>query len=198
LAMEKEKILEALKQKFPDSIEEVSVQFGDEIISIDCDSLLDIVRFLKEKPYDFAMLLDITCVDYKGEKRRFEMVYHLFSLSQNNRLRIKARLHEKDPTIDSLTSLWNNANWLERNGSVRHDIRCNIFRRVNSDWPSDPGGRYFYLFPVYSHRGRWSNLSVRAWCLKIRNLQEPFARPPTEAPSHLTLHRCCRYPAAKV
>jgi NADH-quinone oxidoreductase subunit C len=112
--MEKEKILEALKQKFPDSIEEVSVQFGDEIISIDCDSLLDIVRFLKEKPYDFAMLLDITCVDYKGEKRRFEMVYHLFSLSQNNRLRIKARLHEKDPTIDSLTSLWNNANWLER------------------------------------------------------------------------------------
>jgi len=60
------------------------------------------------------MLLDLTCVDYKGQEPRFEMVYHLFSIPQNCRLRIKTKLSEKDLVIDSLTSLWQNANWLER------------------------------------------------------------------------------------
>ena len=60
------------------------------------------------------MLLDLTCVDFMGDEMRFEMVYHLFSITNNNRLRIKIRLPEKDPAIDSLTPLWKNANWLER------------------------------------------------------------------------------------
>ncbi len=60
------------------------------------------------------MLLDLTCVDYKGQEPRFEMVYHLFSIPNVERLRIKVRLSEEDLQIDSLTSLWKNANWLER------------------------------------------------------------------------------------
>lgn len=112
--METQRVTDDLKQRFPEKIKEVSIQFGDEIISIEKDSLLDIVRFLKNDPYDFAMLLDLTCVDYLGEELRFEMVYHLFSLSQNKRLRLKTRLSMKDLNIDSLTSLWKNANWLER------------------------------------------------------------------------------------
>jgi NADH-quinone oxidoreductase subunit C len=112
--MEKKKVIEELKQKFPEKIKEVSVQFGDENILIEGDSLLDIVRFLKDKPYTYSMLLDLTCVDYKGQEPRFEMVYHLFSVPAVQRLRIKARVSEKDLQIDSLTSLWKNANWLER------------------------------------------------------------------------------------
>jgi len=114
MAMGQEKVIEDLKNKFPEKIKDVSVRFGDDIVIIDRDSLLDIVKFLKEKPHDFAMLLDLTCVDYSGQKDRFEMVYHLFSLSSNLRLRIKTRLSGKDPSIDSLTSVWKNANWLER------------------------------------------------------------------------------------
>ncbi|UCC40749.1 MAG: NADH-quinone oxidoreductase subunit C [Candidatus Aminicenantes bacterium] len=112
--MGQEKVIEDLRNKFPEKIKEVSVQFGDDIVIIKKESLLDIVKFLKEKPCDFAMLLDLTCVDYLGQKDRFEMVYHLFSLSNNRRLRIKTRLPDKDPSIDSLTSVWKNANWLER------------------------------------------------------------------------------------
>ena len=112
--MEKKKVIEELKKKFSDKIKEVSVQFGDEIILIEKDSLLDIVQFLKDKPYSYRMLLDLTCVDYKGQEPRFEMVYHLHSIPDVQRLRIKARLSEKDLQIDSLTSLWKNANWLER------------------------------------------------------------------------------------
>ena len=112
--MEKKKILEDLREKFPEKIKEISVEFGDEIIIIDKDSLLDIVKFLKNDPYAFTMLLDLTCVDYKGQKERFQMIYHLFSLSINKRLRINISLPEKDPSIDSLTPFWKNANWLER------------------------------------------------------------------------------------
>jgi len=112
--MEKKKIIEELKQKFPEKVKETSVQFGAETLVIDKDSLLDIVQFLKAEPYSYTMLLDLTCVDYKGQEPRFEMVYHLYSLPNKHRLRIKAKLGEKDLSIDSLTSLWKNANWLER------------------------------------------------------------------------------------
>lgn len=114
MAVSKEKILEDLKQKFSDNILDMTVQFGDDIISIARESLLDIVNFLKEEPYAFTMLCDLTCVDYMGEDKRYEMVYHLFSLSHNLRLRFKTRLAEKDGKIASLTPVFANANWLER------------------------------------------------------------------------------------
>jgi NADH-quinone oxidoreductase subunit C len=112
--MEIEKVIDGLKNKFPDKIKDVSSLFGDEIISIDKDSLLEIAEFLKKKPYEFTMLLDLTCVDYPPEAQRFEMVYHLFSISNNKRIRLKTRLSEDSLSIDSLTPLWKNANWLER------------------------------------------------------------------------------------
>jgi NADH-quinone oxidoreductase subunit C len=114
MAISKEKILEDLKQKFPDDILEISAQFGDDIIRFKKGALLDIVNFLKEEPYAFTMLLDLTCVDYIGDQERFEMVYHLFSLSHKLRLRFKTRLAEDDGRIDSLTPIFKNANWLER------------------------------------------------------------------------------------
>ncbi|MFQ5722021.1 MAG: NADH-quinone oxidoreductase subunit C [Candidatus Aminicenantales bacterium] len=112
--MEEKKILEDLKRKFKDSIREISSQFGDDSLLIERESLLEIINFLRGEPYKFTMLLDLTCVDYMGQKERFQMVYHLFSIENNLRLRLKAPLPEKDPTISSLTSFWKNANWLER------------------------------------------------------------------------------------
>lgn len=114
MAMEQKKVIEDLKEKFSEKIKEISAQFGDDTVVIEKDILLDIVKFLKANPYDFAMLLDLTIVDYKGQPDRYEMVYHLFSLSNNLRLRIKTRLPDKDPSVDSLTPEWKNANWLER------------------------------------------------------------------------------------
>ncbi len=112
--MEKKNIIEALRKKFPEQIMDISSQFGDEIITFESSALLDIANFLNDKPYEYTMLLDLTCVDYKGEDQRFEMVYHFLSLSLNDRIRLKTRLPEKSPKIDSLTSIWKNANWLER------------------------------------------------------------------------------------
>ncbi len=112
--MEAKKILDDLKKKFPEKIIGISAYFGDDIVIIDKNSLIDIAKFLKNDPYAFDLLLDLTCVDYKGQKERFQMVYHFFSIKHNLRLRIKASLSEEDLSINSLTAFWKNANWLER------------------------------------------------------------------------------------
>ncbi len=114
MAMEKTEILTRLKNKFPVAVKETSVSLGMEVAVIEKEALFEVMQFLKAKPQDYAMLLDLTCVDYLGEEPRFEMVYHLLSLSAGRRLRIKARVSEKDLKIASLVPLWKNANWLER------------------------------------------------------------------------------------
>jgi NADH-quinone oxidoreductase subunit C len=112
--MEEKEILKRLREKFRTAVKETSGSLGDDVVVIDKEALLPVMTDLKGKPGDYAMLLDLTCVDYQGEESRFEMVYHLFSLTRNDRLRIKTRLREQDLRIASLTSLWKNADWLER------------------------------------------------------------------------------------
>jgi NADH-quinone oxidoreductase subunit C len=112
--MEEKTILELLRKEFPAGVRETSTSLDDEVAVIDKGALLQIATFLRDGPREFTMLLDLTCVDYQGKEPRFEMVYHLFSLSWKRRLRIKTGLDESDLRIASLTSLWKNANWLER------------------------------------------------------------------------------------
>jgi NADH-quinone oxidoreductase subunit C len=112
--MEEKTIVGKLRKEFPTGIKETSTSLGDEVVAVDKGELLRIAAFLRDGPGKFTMLLDLTCVDFAAEEPRFEMVYHLFSLSRNERLRIKARLDVGDLRISSLTSLWKNADWLER------------------------------------------------------------------------------------
>lgn len=109
-----QRIKESLTEKFKDKILNVEESLGDMVIQAKKEGIFDIFKFLKDKPQDYSMLLDLTCVDYKGKKLRFEMVYHVFSISKNHRLRIKCRVPEKEPEVQSLCGLWKNANWLER------------------------------------------------------------------------------------
>ncbi|MES2253306.1 MAG: NADH-quinone oxidoreductase subunit C [Pseudomonadota bacterium] len=62
---------------------------------------------------EFKQLMDITAVDYPGRTQRFEVVYHLLSLSQNIRLRIKINV-EEGSSVPSTTQVFNCANWYER------------------------------------------------------------------------------------
>ncbi|MCP5071628.1 MAG: NADH-quinone oxidoreductase subunit C [bacterium] len=73
------------------------------------------MTFLRDEPaLAFDMLIDLTCVDYLGREPRFEMVYHLYSVTRNHRLRIKAGVSEESATIGSVTGLWAAADWMER------------------------------------------------------------------------------------
>ncbi|MBD3413717.1 MAG: NADH-quinone oxidoreductase subunit C [Candidatus Aminicenantes bacterium] len=110
----RQRIEEQLKKQFDEKIRSVTTDLGDIVIQVQKESVAEVLGFLKHKPQDYSMLLDLTCVDNKGKKPRFEMVYHIFSLSKNHRLRIKCRVPEQDLKVESLCSLWKNANWLER------------------------------------------------------------------------------------
>ncbi len=72
-------------------------------------------RLKSEDAFLFNMLIGLTCVDWMDKKEpRFEVIYHLLSLTHNSRLCIRVAADEDDPKVDSLRSLWPAANFLER------------------------------------------------------------------------------------
>jgi NADH-quinone oxidoreductase subunit C len=112
--MEKENLIGEIRKRFAAEIESDAETFGDQVLIVRREGLRAVVAGLKAGPFDYAVLLDLTCVDFLESENRFEMVYHLFSLSRNRRLRLKVSLPGGNPVIDSLAGLWKNADWLER------------------------------------------------------------------------------------
>ncbi|MFQ5861672.1 MAG: NADH-quinone oxidoreductase subunit C [Candidatus Brocadiales bacterium] len=108
--------LKKLRERFPNSIIETHSFRDDNTAVVKRVDIVEVCRLLKEDPdLSFNFLMDLTAVDYLGKKDlRFEVVYHLYSLKNKQRVRIKVPLSESDPTIDSISSLWSVANWLER------------------------------------------------------------------------------------
>lgn len=112
--MEETEILNALAGAFPGGVLETGDSFGCPVVRLRPDVLPPAAAFLQSAPWSFTMLLDETCVDFPDRPERFEMVYHLFSIERNSRLRLKASLPADNPEIGSLAGLWKNADWLER------------------------------------------------------------------------------------
>jgi NADH-quinone oxidoreductase subunit C len=112
--MGKEALIEALREKLGAAVQGIAESFGDPVLVIRPDAVRSVMAALREAPFGYAVLLDLTCVDYAAGEGRFELVYHLYSLSRNVRLRIKASVPASDPAAESLVGLWKNADWLER------------------------------------------------------------------------------------
>lgn len=112
--MGRENLRAELERLFPGDIEGCCGPPGEQTIVIRREALRPVMERLKRPESDFSLLLDLTCVDYAAADGTFEMVYHLYSLARNDRLRIKARLPVDDLSIGTLTGLWKNADWLER------------------------------------------------------------------------------------
>jgi NADH-quinone oxidoreductase subunit C len=107
--------LDKLSKQFPRSVIETHTYRGDATAIVRREDILAICKFLRDDPelaYNFMM--DLTAVDYMGKEPRFEVVYHLYSLTKNQRVRIKAQVPEADCTIDSIVSIWVAADWFER------------------------------------------------------------------------------------
>ncbi len=107
--------LALLVASFPDGVREAYLLNGDAVAVVTRESFRGIMQFLKDDPHLlYNVLLDITAVDYLGREPRFEVVYHLLSMANNQRLRIKVCLPGEQPALESMISLWNSADWLER------------------------------------------------------------------------------------
>jgi NADH-quinone oxidoreductase subunit C len=86
---------------------------GEPTLYLNPDHLVEACRKLKEQ-FAFIRLSSVTAVDRYPDEPRFEVVYHLHSLENNTRLRLKCRAGGEAPAVPSVTSVWTGANWYER------------------------------------------------------------------------------------
>ena len=112
--LENDPLLDDLKEKFAGGIVEGKLFLDQPIYTLDLNQLFDVVVYLRDSPqWNFDYLLDLTALDYLGDEKRFCVVYHLYSIQTGKLIRIKARA-EEDELVPSLTPVWPNADWLER------------------------------------------------------------------------------------
>jgi NADH-quinone oxidoreductase subunit C len=107
----KEQILKIFQDKFPQKIEEIPFVGVDAAFKVDKESILEICKFARENPeLSFDLLACQTCIDYIDH---MEIVYNLFSFTKRHKMAIKISV-PRDGEIDSMTPVWNAANWHER------------------------------------------------------------------------------------
>jgi NADH-quinone oxidoreductase subunit C len=108
-------IPQKLKEKFP-SVEFDVSDYRDELtIKFDKKNIVEVCTFLKsDLELEFKLCSDITAIDWATRKNRFTLVYNIFSMKHNFRLRLKSDVDEVDCKIDSVSSVWRSANWQER------------------------------------------------------------------------------------
>ena len=109
-------IARTFKEKFPDELIGMQEFRGDLSISVKRDNIKHVLRGLKNDPdFDFNMLLDVTAVDHLDQRAdRYDVVYHMLSLSNKHRLRLKVPVPGEAPEIDTAVDVWKSANWAER------------------------------------------------------------------------------------
>ena len=79
------------------------------------NSLIECSQILRDdERFAFDSLRDLCGADYTRPDDRFEVVYNLYSLRHNNRMRMKVLVDESDLHVPSVTGIWPAANWLER------------------------------------------------------------------------------------
>ena len=88
---------------------------GEVVIIVDREAAPHALRTLRDHPETcFEQLSDLTAVDYLGCTPRFEVIYQLYSVSLNHRLRVKVPVPEDDPVVPTASDIWKSANWAER------------------------------------------------------------------------------------
>jgi NADH-quinone oxidoreductase subunit C len=108
-------IVKKIKEKFPEAVSDVKT-FRDELtLYIERDSISMVAKYLRDNDeLDFDFLSDLCGVDRISSDNAFEVVYHLYSIKRNHRVRLKAQIPASKPTISTVTDIWKTANWHER------------------------------------------------------------------------------------
>jgi NADH-quinone oxidoreductase subunit C len=107
---------------FGDAVVDVTVALGETTLVVRHDRLVETMRTLRDAAtFRFEMLIDVCGVDYSAiadprrDGPRFAAVYHLLSLANNRRLRVRAFAPDDDfPVLPSMIEVWPSANWFER------------------------------------------------------------------------------------
>ena len=116
------KQIQSFKSFFKKKILSINEDKGEITITFDQENIIESLRILRDRPeFDFKQLIDLCGVDYQDfkiaahDEKRFCVVYHLLSLKNNQRLRVKVFAEDDEfPIFQTMTEVWPNADWYER------------------------------------------------------------------------------------
>lgn len=108
-------LIEKIKERFGAEILTADNARDEETIVVSRERALEILQTLRdESAFSFNFLSDMTAVDWLDRTPRFDVVYHLRSLTHGHRLRVKIGVQGAEPWVNSVSGLWKSADWLER------------------------------------------------------------------------------------
>ena len=91
-----------------------SIAFGQLTITVEAAKIVEIARYIRDDAgCRFVSFIDVTAVDYPGREKRFDVIYHFLSPTQNARLRLRAEASETTQ-VPSLIDVFPGADWFER------------------------------------------------------------------------------------
>ena len=179
-----EQLQQNLIQVLGSQVSEVALSLGEVSIKVSATNYLSVMQTLRDAPAcKFEQLMDLCGMDYStfGEVGtdgpRFGVVVHLLSVSLNQRVRVMVLCPDDDlPLVDSVTNLWNSANWYEREA---FDLYGCVFeghqdlRRILTDY-GFLGHPFRKDFPVSGH------VEMRYDAERARVIYEPVSIEPRE------------------
>src|ERR1043165_7733925 len=104
---------ESFKSALGGAVTGVGAARGELTLEVQAAEILKVMAHLRDVA-EFKILVDLCGVDWPQRAKRFDVVYHLLSLTKNVRIRVKAQVGEGE-SIASIISLYPAAGWFERN-----------------------------------------------------------------------------------
>lgn len=146
-------IVVALQQESSSWLVSANIALGELTIEVEADRVAHVCRFLRDEKA-FNRLSTVTAVDRYPVEPRFEVVYHLYSISLKRRVRVKARVVSENPDLDSVIPVWPSANWYEREVFDLFGIRFRNHPEMTrilmpEGWEGHPLRKDY---PVHGHR----------------------------------------------
>jgi len=112
--MDAKDIYARLERQFPEKVRDFKGEVKEPYLTVDAPSIVEVCRFLRDDAgLKFEVLSDLTALDWPKEEK-LQVVYHLFSYSQNHQTVLKVDLPRDNPKVATVEGVWKVANWLER------------------------------------------------------------------------------------
>lgn len=120
-----------------DTVLDRKEEFGELTLTVKRDAIVKVLSYLRDDvSCHFRQLVDLCGADYPERAERFDVVYHLLSLTNNLRIRIKVSTDEATP-VDTVTTVFSTAGWFEREAWDMYGIYFNDnpdLRRILTDY----------------------------------------------------------------
>ncbi|MDR2877308.1 MAG: NADH-quinone oxidoreductase subunit C [Chromatiales bacterium] len=172
-----------IQEHFPGLIDRSTIANAELTVELRPEHLHDVCLTLRDEPrFGFELLIDLCGVDYLSygegddgwQGPRFAVVYHLLSIANNQRLRVRSFLDENAPLAPSVVDVWEGANWFEREAfdlfGILFDGHPDL-RRLLTDYG-------FIGHPFRKDFPLWGNVEMRYDPEKQRVVYEPVVIAP--------------------